>query len=325
MDIKPLVSVVVITYNQERLLPETLDALLAQQCDFPYEIIVGDDCSTDGTRKVMADYANKHSCIKLSLNKVNLGLVGNFISTVKIATGKYIALCDGDDVWLDKNKLKCQVDIMENHKDIGLVYTDVVINSEITNEKFIRQCPNPSRYLFTQLLMGNFITASSVCFRKSLLKYINFDEFINNGFKMQDYPMWLTMCHYTRFYRIEEPMVSYRINNKVVNSCNVMKEACDFDANTTIIRLHFMDKYPNTTNLTKSYILDQHYKMQIRAAMHDNNRKEVIKYLSMLHEYGNYEKRLMLYCKSLVGFYCYLIYRKITGKRKSKLEMYFGN
>ena len=73
----PLVSIVVITYNQEHCLGKTLDSLLAQQCGFDYEIIVSDDCSKDHTQDVISVYASRHACVKPFVTPKNLGLVGN--------------------------------------------------------------------------------------------------------------------------------------------------------------------------------------------------------------------------------------------------------
>jgi glycosyltransferase involved in cell wall biosynthesis len=323
--INPLVSIIVITYNQEHLLAKTLDALLAQQCDFQYEIIIGDDCSIDGTREIIRKYAKTYSCVRYIFNENNLGLVRNYISTISHACGTYIAMCDGDDIWVDEYKLAKQVNIMEKNPDIGLVYTDVIINAVITGEKYRRYCLDPEKDIFTQLLKGNFITISTACFRSSLLQYINFQDFIDQTFRMQDYPMWLVMCHHCQFYHIAEPMVSYLIDHKIVKSDDVMKHACDFDANTTKIRLFYLDKYPKKTNLTKEYILDQHYKMQVRSGLHYNDRKHVLDNLKCMSDHNYYEKRLLFFCKSIIGFYMYQLYRLIAGKRKTNLEMYFGN
>lgn len=321
----PLASVIVITYNQERCLAKTLDSILSQKCDFDIEIVIGDDCSKDATRSIMASYSNKYSNVKSYYNEKNLGLVGNYISTLKHCSGKYIAMCDGDDVWIDENKLSKQVAIMESNQEIGLVYTDVEINSVVTGEKFVRRCQDPSDELFTQLLKGNIITISSVCMRASLLELIDFDEFINEGFKMQDYPMWLTLCHYTKFYRIPEVMVSYLIDHPILKSDEVMRHACDFDANTTNIRLLFWERYQDETKLTKTEILDEHYKMEIRAGLQYNDRKHVDNYIGELGTVNVYYKRLHVLCKSVVGFYVYQLYRRITGKRKTPLQLYFGN
>ena len=324
-EIRPLVSIVVITYNQEELLPKTLDALLAQQCDFPYEIIIGDDCSTDGTRDVIKKYADTNTCIKPIYNEFNVGMVKNYISLLLKANGKYIASCDGDDTWIDSHKLVKQVDILEQHPEIGLVYTDVLVDAVVVGEKYIRKCQNPTEDLFSQLLLGNFITVSTVCFRQELLRYIKFTDFIDYGFKMPDYPIWLSICHYTKFYRIPEVMVAYLVNHSIVKSKLVMKHACEFDYSTTKIRLFYRDKYSYNTKLSREFILDQHYALNIRAGLHMIDRKYTLKYLNLLSKKNNYEKRLLFYCRSIILFYLYQLYRLSTGKKKTNLEMYFGN
>ena len=320
----PLVSIIVITYNQEKCLPGVLDALLAQQCSFLYEIIVSDDCSKDLTREVMADYAKKHPCIKPNYNEKNLGLVGNYIEAVFKCHGKYIAMCDGDDIWNDPTKLQKQVDVMESDSTIGLVYTDVIINSVVTGQKYTRRCQNPQKNLFTQLLIGNFMTISTVCFRSELLQYVDFDAFKKNGFIMQDYPMWLSLCHHTRFYRIPEPMVTYLIDHKVVNTNEVSLHACRFDENSTKIRLHYLRQHPEATSLIESDILDAHYRIGYKSGLNTNDRRRTLSYVAKIAKKSKYEKRLILICWSRLAFCCYLAYRKRFVK-KNPLDMYFGN
>lgn len=320
----PQVSIVVITYNQEHCLPESLDSLLAQDCSCSYEIIVADDCSKDSTRRVIADYAKNHPCIRPVYNEKNLGLVGNYIKAISQCKGRYIAMCDGDDIWNDKTKLQRQVDIMEQHEEIGLVYTDVIINSVVTGEKYTRKCQNPQSNLFTQLLIGNFITISTACFRAELLHYVDFESFIDNGFIMQDYPMWLSFCHHTKFYHIAEPMVTYLIDHKVVNTEEVSLHACRFDENSTKIRLHYLRQHPEATSLTEEDILDAHYRMGYRSGLNTRDRKRALSYLEKIVKKNTYEKRLVDICRTRLAFFLYVAYRNRRVK-KSQLDMYFGN
>ncbi|MCQ2304424.1 MAG: glycosyltransferase [Bacteroidales bacterium] len=321
----PLVSIVVITYNQEKYLPKTLDALLVQKDVSDFEIIVSDDCSKDNTRNVILDYSKRHPCIKPLFNEKNLGLVGNYIQAISNCSGKYIAMCDGDDVWNDDAKLKKQLNILENDDAVGLVYTDVVIDSVITNERYVRQCANPQQDLFTQLLMGNFLTISTVCFRAELLRYVDFDSFLKNGFIMQDYPMWLSICHYTRFYHICEPMVTYLIDHKVVTTEDVSLHACRFDENSTKIRLHYLKEYPNATRITENDILDAHYSIGYRSGLNTKDRKRTLHYAKKINKKNAFHKRLIFICKFPILFKLYLMYRNLHSKKKSQLDMYFGN
>ena len=101
------ISVVVCTYNQEDTIARTLDSILMQQCHLPYEIIIGEDCSTDNTLSICQQYAEHHpGIIRVMANKPNKGVVRNYFDCLLAADGKYIADCAGDDFWTDPLKLE---------------------------------------------------------------------------------------------------------------------------------------------------------------------------------------------------------------------------
>ncbi len=110
-------SVCIVTYNQEKYIKQAIESVLEQKTDFTYEVIIGDDGSTDGAREIMTSYKKKHpGLINLIFHqKKNEGPPGavNFISNLSAAKGKYIALLDGDDYWCDTNKLQKQVGFLE--------------------------------------------------------------------------------------------------------------------------------------------------------------------------------------------------------------------
>ena len=120
----PLVSVCVTTYNHEPYLAKALDAILAQQCEFGVEILLGEDCSSDNTLAICRDYAERYpEKITLITSAENVGWRKNYRRCVEAARGKYIAFCDGDDYWCDKNRLTEQVALMEQNPAVGLCYT----------------------------------------------------------------------------------------------------------------------------------------------------------------------------------------------------------
>ena len=122
----PLVSVWVITYNHADFIEKCLDSILEQEINYPFEICLGEDESTDGTREICREYAARYpNIIRLFLRDRNdprrAGCAGawqfNFIETFKACRGKYVALCDGDDFWSDPKKLQKQVDYLEQHPE----------------------------------------------------------------------------------------------------------------------------------------------------------------------------------------------------------------
>ncbi len=120
----PKVSVIVVTYNQEDTIARTLDSVLSQQCDFHFEVIIGEDNSSDATLSICRDYAARYpEKIRLIHNNPNKGLVDNYYDCILEARGKYIADCAGDDFWIDRHKLYKQAAILDSDPEITIVHT----------------------------------------------------------------------------------------------------------------------------------------------------------------------------------------------------------
>ncbi|MCW5971562.1 MAG: glycosyltransferase [Blastocatellales bacterium] len=112
------VSVLLMTYNHQRFIAQAIDSALTQRTDFAYEIVIGDDFSTDATREIAIEYQQKYpERIRLVLPPQNLGFDGNliFIETLRAGRGEFVALLDGDDYWSSADKLQRQVDFLEAH------------------------------------------------------------------------------------------------------------------------------------------------------------------------------------------------------------------
>ena len=140
---QPLVSVWMITYNHEKFIAQALDGILMQEVDFPYEIVLGEDYSTDRTREIVCDYQRRHpDKIRLRLSRENLWShkLKNSIGVLSACRGKYIALCEGDDYWTDPKKLQKQVDILEAHPECSACFTNAAVENENGDEQ-------PSVYL----------------------------------------------------------------------------------------------------------------------------------------------------------------------------------
>lgn len=120
---KPLVSIVTITYNHEPWISKAIESVLMQKVSFPIEYIIAEDCSTDGTRKICEQYAQKYpDIIKLLPSDKNYGAVKNEHRAFVAAKGKYIATCEGDDYWTDPLKLQKQVDFLEAHPEYSVTF-----------------------------------------------------------------------------------------------------------------------------------------------------------------------------------------------------------
>lgn len=112
------VSICMSTYNHEKFIEESINSVLEQVCNFDFEVILSNDCSTDQTNQVIMKIIETHSQgnkIKYFNQAKNIGINGNLIYTLERAEGKYIALLEGDDYWTDKQKLQKQFDFLENN------------------------------------------------------------------------------------------------------------------------------------------------------------------------------------------------------------------
>jgi len=136
-----LVSCICITYNHKDFINKCLDGMLMQETDFPYEIIIYDDCSTDGTREIVKEYAEKYpNKIRTVLPEENqYSKIGDIVREVfvhPIVKGKYVALCEGDDFWNDPLKLQLQANFMEKHPEYSVCYHECLIYNTVTRELY---------------------------------------------------------------------------------------------------------------------------------------------------------------------------------------------
>ncbi|GAB3544284.1 hypothetical protein GCM10027343_19210 [Noviherbaspirillum agri] len=114
------VSVCVVTYNHEKYIRQCLQSIVDQKTSFRFEVIVGEDCSKDGTRAIVQEFAEKYpDIIRPLLHEKNVGATNNYLSVLRLAEGELICNCDGDDYWLP-SKLEAQVQFMEKHPECSV-------------------------------------------------------------------------------------------------------------------------------------------------------------------------------------------------------------
>lgn len=164
----PLVSIVCPTYNHETFITRTLDSFLAQNTNFPIEVLVHDDASTDGTARILADYAARYpGVIRPFYQAVNQFQQGRecIPEIFKEARGRYIAYCEGDDYWTDPAKLQIQADFLESHPDHVLTYHDAMA-FDINGERGLQLQGNlRADASALELQKGRQLSTLTVCFR----------------------------------------------------------------------------------------------------------------------------------------------------------------
>jgi Glycosyl transferase family 2 len=126
-------SVAMITYNHARFIRQAIESVLAQKVNFDYEIVIGEDCSTDGTRAIVTDLSRRYpSRIVPLLRKRNLGGPRNFLGTLATCRGQYLALLEGDDYWICTNKLQKQVDFLDAHPNWNICCSRAQVRNELS-------------------------------------------------------------------------------------------------------------------------------------------------------------------------------------------------
>ena len=205
------VSIFVMVYNHAPFLKECIDGLLMQKADFNYDIIIGEDCSTDDSREILLDYQKKFpGKFRLLLHEKNIGAANNQKITFENCKGKYIAMCEGDDYWTDPLKLQKQVDFLEQNNDHVLCFHKVKIlktDGEIVDD-FITKIPENYQLRKTLAENNNYIHTPSVLFRNIIKDELNATEFQKSP--IGDYFLYLMITKYGKIGYINEEMAVYR-------------------------------------------------------------------------------------------------------------------
>lgn len=242
--IAPVVSVCTICYNQAAYVEETIRSIVEQQFDQPFELVIGDDCSTDGTREVCEKWAREYpSIIRLLPPCENLGVIRNFFRVLGEAQGKYVAICEGDDYWRDQTKLQKQVDYLEAHPACGMVYGEVY-HLKQKSGKITTRWGGSEETSFERLMDSNCIPTPTVLFRRELLeRYRSEIEPEKQPWRMGDYPLWLYIARHSHIHFHKEPLAVYRILEESASHFRNYERCDSFCRNSCTLRLHFAARY----------------------------------------------------------------------------------
>lgn len=320
MNNTPLISVIVLCYNQEKTIARTLDSILNQKTTYRFEIIIGEDASpSDNTRVVCENYVKKYpSIIRLLAKEPNKGVLLNYSDCVSQSRGKYIATCAGDDWWHNPEKLEMQVNFLEANDDYGVVYTNYS-QINIDSGEFIKNVNSakeqmfpPSGNIYRSLIIGNQITACTVVFKKEIfIECVDLKSFWSLGFLMEDYPMWLEMVQYTKFKYLSDCTSTYTIAGGSLSIHKEFREIEDFELNCFMIRKHYLSKYP-IDSIDVEYLLDNTYKIIIYKAIVKGFYEEARVYVEKLSKRSIKNKILNVICNTsaIILFSLYLKHQK---------------
>lgn len=245
--VKPKASVCMIAFNHAAFIEQSIESILSQDADFEFELVIGDDCSSDGTADICARFASLDARVRLLPIEKNLGVMPNFVRTLLECRGEYIAICEGDDFWTDRGKLRKQVQFLDRHPDYaGAAHQSIVLATDKPVSNFKENVP--SSIGTDGLLAGRLFHTASVLFRRPVLglfcgspPVLSCDRLLNLCIS------FLGLIHYS-----DEPMCAYRLHGAGMSS-NASVEQMKLDLNSIPYLRRINPSFPTYRYLSYVY------------------------------------------------------------------------
>ncbi|WP_372756692.1 glycosyltransferase family 2 protein [Mariniflexile sp.] len=269
-------SVHLITFNNAKHIEATLQSILSQKVNFDFEIVVGDDCSTDNTLEIINRYKEKQPALfNVKKNTSQLGILKNFKATLDRCQGTYIFDIAGDDLFKGEDTLQKMVDTLKTDESLGFVDSGYDLYLETKNKSVNfdnAHLINISKEAYkTNILLGK-VAPVGVCYNRSFLyKYVDFEKYMHMNVTIEDYPILVDLVMHTNFETINESLHIYRVHDA---SCSHQKR---FDRQLFLLnQMHLLFTY-----FSKKY----HISETIRETFEINHNKQLLYYA------GYFEKK----------------------------------
>jgi len=215
-DRSPRVSVCVITYNHEPFIAQALDSVLDQDFGEPFEVVVAEDCSTDGTAAIVQQYSARFpDRIRPLLRRENLGRQGrNLEDAIGHCRGEYVALLEGDDFWYTRDKLRRQIEFLEHHRDYSACYANTLSTNAAGRVSSVRLRREPDRHFTLEdvlrLKKGSNVAIQTLVFRKEA--FSGFPAWARRQ-RMRDKILAVLLAQRGRLMRFGQPMGVHRYHS----------------------------------------------------------------------------------------------------------------
>ncbi|OIP84765.1 MAG: hypothetical protein AUK44_01285 [Porphyromonadaceae bacterium CG2_30_38_12] len=313
---QPDVSVFIITYNQEKTIAQTIESILEQEGDFSLELVIGEDCGTDGTREICKTYQQKYpDKITLLLQDTNQGITKNYIDTLRLCRGKYLNVCAGDDYWIDKQKIAKQLAFFEANPDYGAVTTSgyrLLVERNKMVEGIAPLQPEYSGNVFDKTWRGGvYAMPLSLLFKADLLQYINFDEFIRRKFSVEDVPMQAILAKHTKFGHIPDLCVVYRVYNSSQTFINFNHPRyLYYHQGLVEIRRYLDELFPGEVEFSEQWAHDYMVYRRFLVAVYNFNYQMARKELLTIQKTTPKEQKALRRTKTRIGFYIFALVKR---------------
>ena len=319
----PVVSVFIITYNQEKTIAQTIESILMQKGEVGLELIIAEDAGSDDTASICKDYQQRYpEQIKLLLQDTNQGLVKNYIDAIRLCRGKYIAVCAGDDYWIDDRKIEKQLQFFDKHPDYGVVSTSgykLLVKKNKFIEGFAPLHPVADGYVFDKTWRGGvYAMPLSLLIRAELLTYIDFDEFLKREFSVEDVPMQAILANHTKFGHIPDLCCVYRVYNGSLTFTNYNSPRyLYYHQGLVEIRRYLNDLFPGEVEFSEQWAHDYMLYRRFLVAVYKLDYLEARKNLLALQQINTKERKALKRTKSRLGFYIFCLVKRFKLNRWS--------
>ena len=250
-----IISVVILTYNQQDTIGRAIDSVLMQKCHVPFEIIIGEDASTDNTRVICQEYAKKHpDIIRLFCNEQNKGITDNYFDCLLQCRGQYIADCAGDDFWIDPDKLEKEVSVMESHPSVTMVITNWQYYDEQTQQttpsRQQQHAPiTPGRDLLRAIITQQNMSVFHLCtalYRADIFRKAYEEDtymFRNKDLCSADMQIASAMAWHGDIAYLPDVTLNYSISDRSVSNVTDSEKAFRFVSRTIELTNYLANKY----------------------------------------------------------------------------------
>ena len=322
---KPLISVAVITYNQQETVAQTLDSILMQKGDFDLELVIGEDCSSDNTWGICQNYAKRYpEIVRLLPNTHNLGIMANYARTVLACTGKFIGEIAGDDYYYDDHALAKQKEFLQQHPDYGFMAVNGYRYYVRRNKMALGLSPlHPAEngdvkpFYFSENYKGGvYATPVGVMFRRSLLEHVDFDEIIRRQLPVEDYPLQAIYSQYTKFGWLPDPLVVYRIYKESATFLSFdSPKYLSYHKGLMDTRRYLNELFPQDACFTEEQMLDYEFYKEFQLYLHRlhyrDARSLVEKYQTTIGNQSHF-KQAKRFCKTRLYFFLFSMYKEFV-------------
>ncbi len=300
----PLISICCITYNQERYIRDTLEGLVMQRTNFPYEIVISDDCSKDGSREIIEEYKSKYPNLIQDVSpKQNIGVIENWKLVHVHSRGEYIAFCEGDDYWVDSQKLQKQVDYVIEHPNCGLCITDFCYQSDLDKEHlsqpaFASKGTFQPRTFIEHLKNAGYIGPMTWLYKRSIfLQNIQDYDNITDG----TLALALDLFGTSEVAYLPDVTAVYRVHSGSATNQSDVKKHMQYIKGVCDTQYYYAKKYKCNPKIINDLKM-QNYATSMLLAIDSDDQEFVQEALLYYTDYGLYMKWFVESCKKYVKY-----------------------